>query len=166
MLRKQLPDGSWVDSVNHQDQTAKDNYYDIIVGFFKGNLMNTENLRKVILDVLAYAEFLTETDNSEISDTTIDENEICHFQISDSYAFMSIAEKIAEELGDLEFAKEVFIRSEELTVGIDDLKCLANSILKHLNDEVWYNKLMAKVHSLVKTPADVLTMNFEYIHDN
>jgi len=61
-IRKHRPDGTQVDNVNHQKQSAKENLADVVIGFFSGNLLNSENLRQVIVDVIYYL------DNNQDSD--------------------------------------------------------------------------------------------------
>ena len=170
MLRKQLEDGTWVEKVNHLEQSPEENMTDIIAGFFDGNLMNKESLRKVLLEVIDYTETLTEIQNTQEPQNNVkaetDEKELCHIQLSLSFVFMQIAKVIATELGDFELARTVYKRSEELADDVGDYSCLADSVLEHLKDEEWQKDLINKAHSLVKNSADVLALTMNNYQDN
>jgi hypothetical protein len=167
-IRKHLPDGTQVDRVNHQEQSAEDNLTDMIAGFFSGNLLNRENLRQVIVDVIFYLDNNQDpfgNDEVEMSEELRKEieeaDEVIQFKLSICYVYECIARVIVKELGDMEFARKVFKRAEELAADSADLSCLAESINEYLQDEVWYERLMAKAHSVVKSWSDLLALNLE-----
>ena len=170
MLRKQLEDGTWIEKVNHLEQSPEENMTDIIAGFFDGNLMNKESLRKVLLEVIDHVETLTETQNTpetqKESKAETGEKEICNIQLSLSFVFMRIAKVISSELGDFELARAVYKRSEELADDVGDYSCLADSVLEHLKDNEWQKELLSKAHSLVKNSADVLALTMNNYQDN
>lgn len=101
-IEKQLPDGSWVERVNHLEQPPEENYTDMIAGFFDGNLLNKENIRHIIIDVLEFAE--SESDyfgiaekkevECEVKQEIKEEDEEIHFTISFCFVFQRIAETI------------------------------------------------------------------------
>ena len=167
-FKKHLPDGSQVDRVNHQEQSAEDNLTDMIAGFFSGNLLNRENLRVVIEDVIEYLDNNQDKDGNdeeemseELKKEIEEANEVIQFQLSTCYVYECIARVIVKELGDMEFARKVFKRAEELAVDTADLSCLAESILYYLKDETWHERLMVKAHSEVKSCSDLLALNSE-----
>ena len=169
MWNKELPDGTWVERVDHLEQSPEENLAEIAIGFFSANLLNKENLRKILIDVVEFANTHTDTfceevlDSSEkINKLTAEEHLINSFTLSSSFVFQRIAETIAEELGDLEFAREVFLRCEELAVDEYDLESLAESVNEYLQDVEWSNKLMAKAKTMSKDIPKLLTLENGY----
>jgi len=167
-FKKHLPDGTQVDNVNHQEQSARDNLADMIIGFFSGNLLNRENVRQVIIDVIYYLDNDQDTDDNdeeemseELKKEIAEADEVIQFKLSICYSYESVAKVIVKELGDMEFARKVFKRAEEIAVGSADLSCLADSILYYLKDEAWHERLMVKAHSEVKSCSDLLALSME-----
>jgi hypothetical protein len=167
-MRKQLPDGSKVERVNHLEQSPKDNLIDMIAGFFSGNLLNRENLRQVIVDVLEYIDnnqydFFNEEDeySEELKKEIEEADKVYRFELTICFVYQRIADTIARQLGDLEFARQIFKQSESLANSSADFSCLAGSIKEYLQDEEWYNSLMDKAHSNVKCSKDILAIYCE-----
>jgi hypothetical protein len=172
MWHKQQSDGTWVDKVNQMEQSAEVNLHDMVIGFFSGNLLNKENLRQVIFDVIEFADthqdtFCSEKEegNEEIKKGNGENNNAISISLSTCFVYLRIAETIVEELGDLELARKVYQQSEDLAVDVADFSDLADSINQHLKDEDWYDKLKTRANSMVKSSADVLAINHD-INDN
>jgi tetratricopeptide (TPR) repeat protein len=164
-IRKHLPDRTQVDRVNHQEQSAEDNLTDMIAGFFSGNLLNRENLRLVIEDVIEYLDnnpepFGNDTEemSEELKKEIAEADEVIQFKLSTCYVYECIARVILKELGDLEFARQIFKRAEEIAKDTADLSCLAESILYYLQDEEWHERLMSRAHSEVNSWGDLLAI--------
>ncbi|TAL69298.1 MAG: hypothetical protein EPN82_07085 [Bacteroidetes bacterium] len=169
MWRKRNSEGIWIEKVNQLEQSAEVNLHDMVIGFFSGNLLNKENLRKVIMDVLEFADSHRDTfcsekeeDNKEIIEVNSKENTTT-ITLSTSFVYLRIAETIVEELGDLELACQVYKQCEELAVDVADLSDLADSILLHLKDEKWYEILKTKANSMVKNYKDILAIQMDLI---
>ena len=169
MWNKELPDGTWVERVDHLEQSPEENLTEIAIGFFSANLLNKENLRKILIDVIEFANTHTDTFCEEVLDSsekikklTDEEHVINSFSLSSSFVFQRIAETIADELGDLEFAREVFLRCEELAEDEYDLESLAESVNQYLQDVEWSNKLMAKAKTMSKDIPKLLTLENGY----
>ena len=71
------------------------------------------------------------------------EEDITNGELSPCYIHACIAETIVKVLGDVEFARRVYLMSEDLATGIDDLQCLAGSVRRTLDDMAWYKRLRA-----------------------
>ncbi|TAL70509.1 MAG: hypothetical protein EPN82_02545 [Bacteroidetes bacterium] len=169
MWHKKNSDGTWIDKVNQLEQSAEVNLHDMVIGFFSGNLLNKENLRQVIMDVIEFANnhrdtfcYEREENKNEIPQEKAKDDNATIVSLSSCYVYQRVAETIVEELGDFEFARQVYKQSEELAVDIEDYSGLADSILLHLKDEDWYNNLMTKAYSMVSNCADVLAIESEF----
>lgn len=170
MWHKRNSDGIWVEKVNQLEQSAEVNLHDMVIGFFSGNLLNKENLRKVIMDVLEFADnhqdtFCSEKENEEIKKTNAVDDNTTIVSLSSCFVYLRIAETIVEELGDFELARKLYHQSEELAVDVADLSDLADSILLHLKDEKWYDILKTKANFMVKNYRDVLAIHMD-LNDN
>lgn len=76
------------------------------------------------------------------------DEEVIQGTLSSSFIHASIGETIVNELGDMEVARQVFRRSEELAHGFDDLECLAGTIRCSLKDRIWSKRLRAEAKTL------------------
>ncbi|TAL68540.1 MAG: hypothetical protein EPN82_09685 [Bacteroidetes bacterium] len=164
MWRKRNSEGIWIEKVNQMEQSAEVNLHDIVIGFFSGNLLNQDNLRKVIIDVIEFADTHQDTFCSEKEVNSKEDNSTT-VSLSSCFVYIRIAETIVEELGDLELSRQVYKKCEDLAVDVADLSDLADSINQHLKDEKWYDKLKTKANYMVKNCADVLAINHD-INDN
>ncbi len=150
MLRKKLPNTSWTTSSDPRLQTPRENVTDMIIGFFDGSMLTKDELRQVINDALDYAENDDDdppTDNSVPIAVRVEEV-VTQGTLSSCYIHACIAETIVKALGDVEFGRQVFLRSEELAAGIDDFQCLAGSVRRTLNDTAWYKRLRAQAKAM------------------
>jgi predicted ATPase len=168
VIRKELPDGTKVERVNHLEQSPKENLTDMVVGFFDGLLINKENLRQIFVDILEYLatpnDFFGSVDK-ELSEKMIREMEegdkLYEFSLSECSVYLFIAENIMQELEDTEFARQVYVRCEELANSVEDYSCLAASIKEYLKDKEWSERMYEKARSMVKTWSDLLCMNMD-----
>ncbi len=122
----------------------------MIIGFFDGSMLTQDELWQVIDDALAYA---GSDDDDSPTPTSVPlvvkvEEEVTQGALSSCYIHACIAETIVEELGDMEFARRVYLLSEDLATGIDDLLCLAGSVRRSLKDMVWYKRLRARAKAM------------------
>ncbi|TAL70174.1 MAG: hypothetical protein EPN82_06045 [Bacteroidetes bacterium] len=172
MWRKRNSEGTWVEKVNQMEQSAEVNLHDMVIGFFCGNLLNKENLRKVIMDVIEFADSHRDTfcsekieDKEEITQVKVEDDNTTIVSLSTCFVYLRIAETIVEELGDLELARQVYKKCEDLAVDVADLSDLADSVYQFLKDEKWYDVLKTKANSIVKNYADVLAIHMD-LNDN
>jgi hypothetical protein len=172
MFRKELPDGSKVERVNHLEQTPKENLTDMVVGFFDGLLINKTNLRQIFVDILEYLatpnDFFCCNQNELVEKMKQEMEEgdtFNEFSLSECSVYLFIAENIVKELDDTNFARQVYSSCEKLANSVEDYSCLATSIKEYLNDEVWYEQMYEKARSKVKSWSDLLCLNMELIEN-
>lgn len=151
MLCKKLPNATYTTSSDPRLQTPRENVADMNIGFFDGSMLTQDELRQVIGDALAYAG-IDDDDSPTPSSVSLVINldeEVTQGALSSCYIHACIAETIVKALGDVEFGRQVFRRSEELAAGIDDLQCLAGSVRRTLNDFLCYKRLSARAKAMI-----------------
>ena len=123
MLKKQLPDGTYVEKVNHLEQTAEANLTDMVAGFFDPAGLSESEIVQICTECLNVANY--------------------------TIAFDRIARVIAVCLHDTTWAREVYKRGEAVINEIDDYTGLADSVIKYLHDREWGLKLIEQAKIIV-----------------
>ncbi len=115
-ITKELPDGTFVDSVNHLKQSPKDNLIDMIAGFFCIEKLTKEQAIQLYHETIEIAQ--------------------------DFYDFFSIGDSIIRELKDFNFARQVYKLAEEKALTNEDFSLLSDSVKENFSDLVWSKNLL------------------------
>jgi hypothetical protein len=195
MIRKQLPDGTWVEKVNHLEQSAEENLTDMIAGFFDPVGLSESELVQICTEYLNVADYTisferiarviavclhdstwarevykrAESKLSDIDDYTglagsvieylhdrewglelIEQAKIIADNNQKTFGFVNIADAYCEYLRDKIKGKENYLLAEKHASTYDEYDCIAASVLKNLNDCVWFSKLVDKAYLLSK----------------
>ena len=128
MFRKQLENGKWVEKVNHLEQSPEENMTDMIAGFFDSNDLSFSEKMQIY------------TECFKVGDYTI--------------GLVKLAERILEDLGDQEFAIEVYRKAQRVVSDIDDYYSLIVSIVENLIDLEWGGILVEEAILLAERKHD------------
>ena len=151
-IRKQDEEGNWQDFSNHAAQSARENLNDIMTGFFDGEGLEDNALRKIFRKCSEIAESTFELCKlaDEISLNLNDEYWclslilIAEDRVEDSDDFLYLAESIIFCLDDKDWAKRFYFNALQKSNDTSSLAYISGSIAEYLEDKEWAAELIKK----------------------
>jgi hypothetical protein len=200
MIRKQLPDGTYVKKVNHLEQSAEENLTDMIAGFFDPAGLTESEIVQICTECLNVADYNLAFDRiarviavclyditwarevykrgeaviNEIDDYTglagsvieylndrewglmlIEQAKTIAYKNQETFGYLNIADAYCEYVRDKIKGKELYLLAEKHATTYDEYDCIAASVLKYLNDYIWFSELVDKAYLLAKGTQEI-----------
>lgn len=143
---KILPNGSWVESVNHFSQTPEQNLSDIASGFINNAGLTKSELIEICTKCMNWADLTN--------------------------VLVILAEFIIKELSDKEFALRVYEKAQSKVINVLDVCVLAESLILYMNETDWSLDLLSQTKAFVNESSDTLSVlvlaetYLKIVHDN